>query len=137
MSFPLCESVLLIISNLLFPVFSYKVDVYTGKEPGADTEASVYVQLIGARGDSGKRLLYKSLNNDMKFQEGQMDTFEVEAVSLKEIKQVVIGHDGHGKGQYKVKLCHTVYPCSFEHLRILRICSYNEGIQIVRPNNIE
>ncbi|ELT98105.1 hypothetical protein CAPTEDRAFT_225952 [Capitella teleta] len=80
------------------PIFMYRVEVYTGNQPGADTEASVHIQLIGSRGDSGKRLLYKSLNNDMKFCEGAIDIFELECVSLREVKQVLIGHDDSSKG---------------------------------------
>jgi retinitis pigmentosa 1 len=74
------------------------VEVYTGDQPRADTEAFIFIQLIGSRGDSGKRMLYKSLNNDLKFREGAMDTFEIECVSLKEIKQVRIGHEDKSKG---------------------------------------
>ena len=34
----------------------------------------------------------------IQFQQGQRDVFKVEAVTLDEVKQVLIGHDGKGKG---------------------------------------
>ena len=34
----------------------------------------------------------------IQFQAGQRDVFKVEAVSLEEVKLVLVGHDGKGKG---------------------------------------
>ena len=34
----------------------------------------------------------------LQFQQGQRDIFKLEAVTLDEVKQVRIGHDGKGKG---------------------------------------
>lgn len=53
-------------------VIRYEVEVYTGREAGADTDANVYIQLFGERGDTGKRGLVQSDNEDM-FQEGQVN----------------------------------------------------------------
>ena len=36
----------------------------------------------------------------IQFQQGQRDIFKLEAVTLDEVKQVLIGHDGKGKGKY-------------------------------------
>ena len=44
-------------------VLPYVVEVFTGSEPGSETEANVYVQLIGSRGDSGKRVLFNSISD--------------------------------------------------------------------------
>ena len=79
-------------------VIKYTIEVYTANEPGADTEAELFVQLFGSHGDSGKRVLYNCLNNKNPFQEGQMDVFKVEAVELQEIEKVVMGHEEKGKG---------------------------------------
>lgn len=49
----------------------YRVETCTGSLPGSDTEANVFVNLFGERGDMGKRLLFRS-NNDTKFAEGQV-----------------------------------------------------------------
>ena len=81
-----------------FVVIKYRVEVYTASEPGADTEAELFIQLFGSRGDSGKRVLFNCLNNKTPFQGGQMDLFEIEAVELQEIEKVVVGHEEKGKG---------------------------------------
>ena len=48
---------------MLSAVLPYVVEVFTGSEPGSETEANVYVQLIGSRGDSGKRVLFNSISD--------------------------------------------------------------------------
>lgn len=45
--------------------------MYTGTEVGADTDASVYVNLFGEFGDTGKRLMNRS-DKKVMFQEGQV-----------------------------------------------------------------
>lgn len=80
-------------------VLTYTVEVYTGREPGAETQADVFIQLFGSRGDTGKRVLYHSQNNDTKFQAGQMDVFKLEAVSLDDIEKVDLGHTSKAKGR--------------------------------------
>ena len=66
--------------NLIIPeifhylsVHQYQVELYTGEEEKAGTEANVYLQLFGERGDSGPRKLLKANNNnkDM-FKPGQV-----------------------------------------------------------------
>ena len=52
-------------------VINYVVEVQTGDLPGADTEANVYIQLIGTWSDSGKRTLHRS-NQDIPFEPGQV-----------------------------------------------------------------
>ena len=56
---------------MLFSVYTYILDVYTGDKPHAGTYAIVYVVLYGERGDTGKRKLLKSNNKD-RFQESQV-----------------------------------------------------------------
>ncbi|XP_078677295.1 uncharacterized protein LOC144913960 isoform X2 [Branchiostoma floridae x Branchiostoma belcheri] len=80
------------------PVLKYQLEVHTTDQFSAGTDSNVYITIYGQRGDTGKRELVRSQNNDMKFEQGQMDLFEVEAVSLGELQKVVIGHDGHGLG---------------------------------------
>jgi len=46
------------------------VEVYTGSEADAGTDANVYITVEGLRGDTGKRRLLVS-NNEQKFQPGQ------------------------------------------------------------------
>ena len=56
---------------VLILVVSYTIQTHTSTDPGADTDADVYVTLFGDRGDTGRRLLMHSDNEDM-FQEGQV-----------------------------------------------------------------
>nr|XP_058131522.1 oxygen-regulated protein 1 isoform X2 [Dasypus novemcinctus] len=80
------------------PVVAYEIHVYTGKILGAETESNVFINLVGTRGDSGKRRLHQSKNNDVKFQRGQVDVFSIKVVSLGILKKVLISHDGTGPG---------------------------------------
>lgn len=50
----------------------YEIRIYTGTMTGAETESNVFINLIGTRGDSGKRRLHQSKNNEIKFQRGQV-----------------------------------------------------------------
>ena len=75
----------------------YKVAVYTGKVRGAGTDANVFCNIFGTYGDSGDRFLRKSANRN-KFENGQLDEFEVKAIDLGEIYKLRIGHDSAGPG---------------------------------------
>ena len=86
------------LAHISVPVVKYTIEVYTANEPGADTEAELFIQLFGSHGDSGKRILHHCLNNMSIFQQGQMDTFQLEAVTLQDVEKVVIGHEEKGKG---------------------------------------
>ncbi|RXM33198.1 Oxygen-regulated protein 1 [Acipenser ruthenus] len=89
------------------PVLVYQVYVYTGSRPGADTDSAVYINIFGSRGDTGKRKLHKSVNQKVIFQQGQVDIFSIEAVSLAELRKVVVEHRGTGPvNQYLVSV-HT------------------------------
>ncbi len=52
---------------------TYLVEVYTGSLLGSDTEANVFVTLHGESGDTGRRILHKSLNHQDKFLESQVN----------------------------------------------------------------
>ncbi|XP_039768465.1 oxygen-regulated protein 1 [Ornithorhynchus anatinus] len=80
------------------PLVDYEVHVYTGSTLGAETDANVSINVIGTRGDAGMRKLHHSKNNKVKFQHGQVDIFGIQAVSLGELKKVLVGHDGTGPG---------------------------------------
>lgn len=49
----------------------YFITVATGTEPNSATEANVYINIFGEKGDTGKRLLHRSQNEDV-FLEGQV-----------------------------------------------------------------
>ncbi|KAM6104684.1 oxygen-regulated protein 1 isoform 2-T2 [Theristicus caerulescens] len=108
----------------LLPLLVYEVHVYTGAKLGAETDSNVYINLIGTRGDAGKRKLHRSKNNNVKFRHGQMDIFCIKAVSLGDLEKVLISHDGAGPGNGwfldKIVIKHkegkeaqeVVFPCN-------------------------
>ena len=79
-------------------MIQYTIDVHTGDIRGAGTDANVYCQLFGKRGDSGTRPLKRSSTHTNKFERNQMDSFVLEAVDLDDLTKLVIGHDGSGPG---------------------------------------
>ncbi|KAM5281079.1 oxygen-regulated protein 1 [Ctenodactylus gundi] len=83
----------------VFPVLKYHVDIYTGQLKHAETESEVSLCLYGERGDSGLRRLHKS-SMPVKFRRGQIDKFQVEAVSLGKLKKVLLHCEASDKSQY-------------------------------------
>lgn len=53
-------------------VFTYDVEIYTGEQFKAGTDANVSIQLFGERGDSGVRRLMDSKTNSNKFEGGEV-----------------------------------------------------------------
>lgn len=53
--------------------------------------------MFGDFGDTGDRPLRKSKNKN-KFERNSHDVFIIEAVKLKKIRKIIIGHDGSGPG---------------------------------------
>ncbi|XP_076807722.1 lipoxygenase homology domain-containing protein 1-like isoform X3 [Clavelina lepadiformis] len=88
------------------PVIRYQVMVYTGGLLGSDTDANVFIAIYGEKGDTGRRPLFKSLSHDVRFQESQVDLFEIDAVHLGDLSKIDIGHDGvgHGNGWFLHKV---------------------------------
>ncbi|KAL4660900.1 lipoxygenase homology domain-containing protein 1-like [Arapaima gigas] len=80
------------------PLIKYRVTIYTGNLRGSGTDATVFLCLIGSKGDTGDRILMNCKNNVNKFEKGNADEFMVEAVSLGKVQRVRIGHDGRGGG---------------------------------------
>lgn len=83
-------------------VVKYWVTVHTGEFSGAGTSSEVYMVINGERGDTGKRYLRSLVGKDHQpFQRGKMSSFCIEAVSLKSIRNIVIGienqHDVEGQ----------------------------------------
>lgn len=86
----------------VLPIVEYTVEVQTGKKMGAGTDANVFLNIFGEYGDTGQRVLSKSKTNRKKFERDQVDVFRIEAVALKNLKKIRIGHDGKmaGDGWY-------------------------------------
>ena len=73
----------------------YVVSVTTADCKGAGTDANVFVELLGANGNSGRRPLSTSRNN---FERGKKDVFFLEMPDLGELSAIKIGHDNAGMG---------------------------------------
>ncbi|CAD5121003.1 DgyrCDS9547 [Dimorphilus gyrociliatus] len=76
----------------------YKVQIITGNKRKAGTDANVYINIYGEQGDTGNRFLRNSKTNRNKFERGNTDEFIIEAVDLRKIKCIKIGHDGANFG---------------------------------------
>ncbi|XP_041436582.1 lipoxygenase homology domain-containing protein 1 [Xenopus laevis] len=72
---------------------TYSISVFTGDNYGAGTDANVFIIVYGDLGDTGERKLSKSETNSNKFERGQVDKFEIEAVDLGTIFKIKIRHD--------------------------------------------
>ena len=59
---------------VFFPVVKYHISVYTGELENAGTSNNVYLSIHGQMGNTGKRPLRKSINNENKFNKGQVRT---------------------------------------------------------------
>ena len=60
-------------------------------------DANVFCNIFGDYGDTGNRPLSKTKNKN-KFERGQLDVFQIEAVKLRSIRKIIIGHDGKNPG---------------------------------------
>ena len=67
---------------LVFLATSYQVSVKTGDVRGAGTDANVFIQLFGDKGDTGKQQLRNAENSKNKFERGKTDKFNIEAVDI-------------------------------------------------------
>ncbi|KAL1775871.1 lipoxygenase-likey domain-containing protein 1-like [Sigmodon hispidus] len=94
-----CELPVMKEGKPVFPLVRYHVDVYTGWLKEAETQSEVSLCLYGERGDSGLRLLHRS-NMPVPFQRGQIDAFQIEAVSLGNLQKVLLRCEASDKSQY-------------------------------------
>jgi len=77
------------------PLTAYRIVVVTGVEAGAGTDSNVYIALTGVDGKFDKIRLDNDKNN---FERGRIDIFRHESLDLGDLKEITIGHDGHGIG---------------------------------------
>ena len=64
----------------------------------AETTAQAWLTVYGEQGDSGRLSLAESVTHDVLFLPGQVDLFTMEAVHLGELTELMVEHDGKGKG---------------------------------------
>uniref|UniRef100_A0A3P9BMX6 Lipoxygenase homology PLAT domains 1 n=1 Tax=Maylandia zebra TaxID=106582 RepID=A0A3P9BMX6_9CICH len=72
---------------------TYTVSVRTGDMYGAGTDANVFLTIYGDLGDTGERKLAKSENNKNKFERGEVDKFNIEAVDLGQVFKIRVRHN--------------------------------------------
>ena len=84
---------------------TYTVDVFTGSGMHSGTDASVYMRMIGDRGDSAMFWLSHS-NQDKPFVRGQRDRFAVTVPDVGVLQKIVVGHSSKKlfKGWYLDKI---------------------------------
>ena len=58
---------------LVLSVFNYLVQTFTGLKPGAGTDAKVYIEAYGERGDTGRRQLLPVQHEKTLFEAGQVN----------------------------------------------------------------
>lgn len=115
-----CELPVMKEGEPVFPLVRYHVDVHTGQVKQEATESEVSLCLYGERGDSGLRLLHRS-NMPVRFQRGQIEAFQVEAVSLGNLQRVLLRCEASdtSQGLYCEKIVvkeagtasESVFPC--------------------------
>ncbi|KAH3767689.1 hypothetical protein Pelo_458 [Pelomyxa schiedti] len=71
----------------------YRVTVKTGDRRGAGTDANVYINVFGEKGESGNKKLDKPGNC---FERNKTDEFGFECQDLGHLQRCVVGHDGKG-----------------------------------------
>jgi hypothetical protein len=77
---------------------NYEVHVFTSDIKGSGTDANIFCTIYGTNGDTGVRALKDSATNSNKFERGQDDVFNIEAVDLGKIERLKIWHDNAGMG---------------------------------------
>lgn len=78
-------------------VKNYRVEVQTGNRDHAGTDASVFVQLIGGKGQTLQIQLKNNLENRNKFEKGHLDTFIESAEDVGWIEKIRVNHDNSGR----------------------------------------
>ncbi|KAK4470570.1 hypothetical protein MN116_006112, partial [Schistosoma mekongi] len=119
-------------------LYHYIIQIYTRNKPNSGTNANIFINIFGDKGDSGERWLRRSVNQNVKlFEQNQMDEFVIEAVALGPITKILIGHEERspGYGWYLAKIVLTIkenpkYKLTFECYRWFDI-SEDDGL-IVR-----
>lgn len=67
---------------------SYLITVITSKKSFAGTDANVYIELYGSRGESERIFLKNSKSKSKTFESGSIDNFQVDCPELGTIKKI-------------------------------------------------
>jgi lipoxygenase homology domain-containing protein 1 len=80
------------------PLVNYIAEVHTGDKTNSGTNADVFLNIFGEYGDTGNRWLRKSQTHRNKFERNNVDVFKLEAVTVKQLRKIRIGHNGKRSG---------------------------------------
>ncbi|KAH3761318.1 hypothetical protein Pelo_6863 [Pelomyxa schiedti] len=75
------------------PLRHYRVIIRTGDRRGAGTDATVYIELVGVEGSSGRRNLDGAGDA---FARKKESSFGVECPDVGDLRKIIIGHDNSG-----------------------------------------
>ena len=75
------------------PLVRYKVAVTTGERRGAGTDANVFIQVYGKKGQTKEIKLDNPQNN---FEAGKTDMFGFESADLGDLTKMRVWHDNSG-----------------------------------------
>ncbi|XP_071954737.1 lipoxygenase homology domain-containing protein 1-like [Antedon mediterranea] len=76
----------------------YVVRVFTGDKFRGGTDANVFINIFGEKGDTGERRMKDSETHRNKFERNQEDVFKLEAADLGSLLKLKIRHDNSGTG---------------------------------------
>lgn len=76
----------------------YLVKVFTGDEPGAGTDAAVFIVITGKKFTSEPLKLKKSTTHSNKFERNQTDLFTLKMPDIGEIQKIKVWHNNKGLG---------------------------------------
>ncbi|XP_016306772.1 lipoxygenase homology domain-containing protein 1-like [Sinocyclocheilus anshuiensis] len=75
---------------------TFTMRVKTGEKKSAGTDANIYAILYGTKDDTGIINLKAFKNHRNKYELGLIDEFTIEAVDIRKLKRIRIGHDNAG-----------------------------------------
>uniref|UniRef100_A0A8C4UPX1 Lipoxygenase homology domains 1 n=1 Tax=Falco tinnunculus TaxID=100819 RepID=A0A8C4UPX1_FALTI len=91
----------------------YVVRVFTGDISGSGTDADVFINIFGEKGDTGVRKLDNDKDN---FEKGAEDKFTLDAPNLGRLRKINIGHNNKGgsAGWFLVIIEDIVNKCMYQ-----------------------
>ena len=78
------------------PTIPYKIMIRTGTERDCGISSQVFVRLIGEKKGRKTDRIKLELAKKRKFEPGSLETFQIEAADIGDLRQVELGHDGVG-----------------------------------------
>ncbi|PAA79474.1 hypothetical protein BOX15_Mlig008366g2 [Macrostomum lignano] len=81
-------------SGTLLDKLTYNVSVKTGDVSGAGTDANVFLNIFGDKGETGERQLKASEAAFNKFERNRTDLFRIESPDIGKLERIRIRHDG-------------------------------------------